>query len=290
VIRAGRLDDTAAHDVTVLVRAATEADRVVPLSEHARLGIGDPGRTHLRAVLPDGTMAGYSQLDANDTAELVVHPTHRRQGLGRQLLDAVLDAGAARIWAHGDHPAAAALARATGLDRVRALLKLARPLAEPFPEPRLPAGVVVRTFRPGDDDVAWLALNAGAFADHPEQGRWDARDLAQRMAEPWFDPAGFFVATRDDRMVGFHWTKVEGRAGEIYVLGIDPAEQGGGLGRALTLTGLAHLRDQGLARVELYVEETNAAAVRLYTSLSFARVEIDVQYAPTQVPDSATAR
>lgn len=263
-----------------LVHDAADADGVWPLSEHARLGIDDPDWTHLRALLPDGSIAGYAQLDADATAELVVRPANRRRGVGRRLLDAVLAASAARIWAHGDHPGAAALAAATGLRRVRGLLKLARPLTEPVPEPRIPAEIQVRTFRPGADDDAWLALNATAFADHPEQGRWTERDLAQRMAEPWFDPAGFFLATRNDRLVGYHWTKIEANAGEIYVLGVDPAEQGGGLGKALALIGMRHLRDRGLDRVELYVEESNRAALRLYTGLGFEQVSIDVQYAP----------
>ena len=35
----------------------------------------------------------------------------------------------------------------------------------------------------------------------------DAANLAERMAEPWFDPAGLLVAAEGDRLLGFHWTK-----------------------------------------------------------------------------------
>jgi mycothiol synthase len=153
--------------------------------------------------------------------------------------------------------------------------------------------VTLRTFEPGRDDAAWLRLNALAFAHHPEQGSWTAGDLADRLAEPWFDPAGFFLATRPDpqgpagaeRLVGFHWTKVhpataaEPALGEVYVVGVDPAEQGNGLGRALTAAGLRHLaQDRGLATVLLYVDADNPAAIRVYERVGFTIHEVDLMY------------
>lgn len=275
-----RHDAVDAAEVRTLVDAVTTADRVSPFSEQALLALDASGVTHLLAR-SGGRLAGYAQLDASRVGELAVHPEHRRQGIGRALLDALLNLGAARVWAHGDHPGAAALARAAGLRRMRSLWQMSRPLAEPVADPQPPEGVEVRTFRPGSDEEEWLALNATAFAGHPEQGRLTADDLERRMGEPWFDPAGFFVAVRRSRMVGFHWTKVHDQdTAEVYVLGVAPSEQGSGLGRALTLVGLRHLRDTGRVRAILYVEEDNAPAVRLYTGLGFTRSAVDVQYAP----------
>jgi mycothiol synthase len=184
-----------------------------------------------------------------------------------------------------------------GFRRSRALWQMRRSLYAPLPPPKVPAGVVVRTFRPGEDDEEWVRVNARAFRDHPEQGVWTVDDLRRRMREPWFDPAGFFLAERDGRLVGFHWTKVHGGSGpdhpdgphaheghghdpigEVYVVGVDPDEQGTGLGRALTLVGLAHLRHLGLPDAMLFVDADNGPAIRLYERLGFTRWETDVMF------------
>ena len=95
---------------------------------------------------------------------------------------------------------------------------------------------------------------------------------------------------RAGRAVGFHWTKIHGQdrteahhaheaIGEVYVVGVDPAERGSGLGRALTLVGLRYLRSRGLFQVMLYVDESNTAAIGLYESLGFTHWDTDVMFA-----------
>ncbi|WFE37069.1 mycothiol synthase [Micromonospora sp. WMMD998] len=295
VASAERLTTAEVTDVLALARAAGDADGADPLDEHVLLRLRDPGApaVHLTARAADGALTGYAHLDTTAPAdgvgvELVVHPAHRRRGTGRALARGVLAAasGPLRAWAHGDHPSAAALAVDLGFSRARVLWQLRRPLTAALPEPGLPEGVELRAFRPGDDDESWLAVNNAAFAEHPEQGRWTVDDLRVRMAEPWFDPAGFLLAVESatGRLLGFHWTKVHerpgsARIGEVYVLGVDPSAHRGGLGRALTAAGLAHLRDgRGLDRVMLYVDESNTRAVALYERLGFARWSAHVNY------------
>jgi mycothiol synthase len=287
-----------------LASAAAGADGVAPLSEdvllQVRHGSAPPARDiEVTAASPTGpgqVLVGYAHMDAPDyagqdgdiTAELVIHPAHRRQGYGTSLLGSVLemaDGHGVRIWAHGDLPGSAALAGKFNLARIRALFQLRMPLAKaPETDPAFPAGVMVRSFVPGEDEAAWLGVNQRAFAHHPEQGSWTAKDLQMREDEPWFDPNGFFLAERDGQIVGFHWTKVhqpdDGTPpiGEVYVVGVDPGQQGGGLGKALTLAGVAHLRRLGLAEVMLYVDEDNTAAVKMYTALGFEPWSTDVMY------------
>jgi mycothiol synthase len=304
-----------------VVAAATREDGRSPLNEATLLALqhhGLEGKALWVARDDAGDVVGFALADTDPDVvgaegrsedagpvevNLVVAPAARRSGVGRALAQEVLESLAdARVtaWSHGNHPAAARLATALDFERVRDLWVMRRPLSPDHPLPPVPreGGIVVRPFRPGQDEEAFLALNAEAFAGHPEQGSMTRADLDQRMAEPWFDPAGFFLAedarapqdggdqtVESPSLLGFHWTKVhldeEPPVGEVYVVGVSPAAQGRGLGKILTLTGLHHLRDRGLSEVLLYVEADNAPAIAVYAGLGFthAAEDTDVMYA-----------
>ena len=291
-------EDVAA--VLKLVRLATDEDGVAPLSEHVMLHLRYGGDRQARNVMlmAGDEVAGYAHLDPTDpvegpSGELVIHPAHRRKHLGLKLVQALAsEAGPhpLRLWAHGDLPGASRLAAAAGFERVRALWQMRRSLQTQLDRPQLAAGLTMRTFRIGQDEDEWTALNRRAFASHPEQGAWTRADLDLREQEPWFNPDGFFLAERDGKIVGFHWTKIHGQdgqegdheheaIGEVYVVGVDPGERGSGLGRALTLVGLRYLRSRGLFQVMLYVDESNTPAIRLYESLGFTHWDTDVMFA-----------
>jgi mycothiol synthase len=277
--------------VLALVAAAQAEDGVAPMSEQALLAArGRSGRAveHVLAYV-DGDLAGYLQVDegtGTGSAELVVAPTHRRRGVASQLLRQ-LPAGT-RVWAHGDLEAAERFAEANGLQVVRELWVLGRRFDEagPLEEPVLPDGLVARSFRPGRDEDQWLRVNAAAFASHAEQGRMTHADLDARMAESWFDPNGLILVVPEadpDTVAASHWTKKHSMSkGEVYVVAVDPAYQGKGLGKPVTLLGLAYLRDQGVDDVILYVDGDNPAALKVYRGLGFTTRSVDRMFAQTR--------
>src|SRR3954447_24440845 len=279
-------DDGPAAALRQVVNLASAEDGAAPLDEAALLALRHGlGTSTLWAAGADASVADGFAWRHDGALDLAVAPAARGRGVGGALATAATTApGPRTAWSRGNHPAAAALAAQFGFDRVRDLWVMRRPLSDLPPESQGADGTVVRTFRAGEDEDGFLALNARAFAHHPEQGGLTRAGLEERMSEPWFDPAGFFLAERDGRLVGFHWTKVhdEDRPyGEVYVVGVSPDAQGGGLGKRLTLTGLRHLASRGLGEVVLYVEADNAPAVAIYERLGFPQAAADthVQYA-----------
>lgn len=262
-----------------ICRASRRVDDSDPLDEAALL--------HLKHHGLDGTSAWVTEhgfaLRRAGSLDLAVAPDARGQGLGSALARAALTGtGPVTAWSHGDHPAARALAAAHDARAVRELWVMRRTMSTPLPRLHVPDGVTIRPYDDADADEV-LAVNAAAFASHPEQGGLDAAGLAERMAESWFDPAGLLIATDvDDVLLGFHWTKRHDRAhGEVYVVGVSPRAQGRGLGKVLTLAGLHHLAEHGVAEIHLYVESDNAPARAVYAGLGFTHLPRDthVQYA-----------
>ena len=285
------LPQPSAPDLRPLIAAALAADGQPPFSDQALVDLRAGKRTLLRsdaaaAIVGDGEV------------EFVVEPASRGVGHGTAMLERVLasTSGGLLAWAHGDLPAARALAVSHGFVAVRELLLLRRrveqlkrvehfkrvELVETSPASSLreisTSSIRFGSFRPGTDEDAWVDLNARTFASHPEQGSVTRDDLLALEQEEWFDPGDFLLAWDGDELVGYCWLKVNGGDGEFYVVGVAPTRQGSGLGRALMAAGFARLAARGIREAQLYVEGDNAPALALYRSLGFATATRDIQY------------
>lgn len=310
--------------IEALARAAEAVDGVAPLGEQPLRALradavagadvgggGDAPAGDVRHLLaragdaPDADVVGYAQISgtgADATAELVVHPDHRRRGTGADLVRAALEREpAVAVWAHGALPGAVALAEGLGMTRTRELLKMRRRAADgpALPERPLVEGIELGTLAeaaseggdrwPGLDARAeFLRVNNAAFHWHPEQGGWTSAQLDERLAVDWVDTGAIFLAVDTTgsapRLAGFHWTKTvaepgEPVEGEVYVVAVAPADQGRGLGGVLTSIGVEHLEGTvGAESVVLYVEGDNRPAIRTYDKLGFAIDLVDVTY------------
>lgn len=291
---ADELDDDAVQQVRALLGRVTAADGVAAVSEQGVLSLDTSGSARHLLATRNGSVIGYANLAAAHDdhpvmAEVAVDPDERANGVGAELVRAALNEGGpgSRVWAHGKLEPAKKLAGRLDLVVARELWQMRRGLATPeLPELDVPTDITVRTYAGSVDDAELLRVNNAAFDWHPEQGGWSEREIAQRRAESWFDPSGLFLAfdkADPTELLGFHWTKVhdeqEPPSGEVYVVGVDPAARGRGLGRLLTLVGLHHLRRLGLGEVLLYTESDNTAAVRTYQRLGFEVSHVDVAYA-----------
>jgi mycothiol synthase len=277
----GDLDARQAEAVVSLRDGVAARDGSSPLSDQVLVGLRQPGPGARHLLAWQGQeLVGYAHLDPDGDAELAVADGADAGPLLDELSQ--LAGSELSVWARGESSVLASELPRRGLVVTRELVQMRRDLAQPLDEPVWPAGVAVRTFVVGQDEPAWLETNNAAFAGHPDQSGWTLADVAAREHESWFDPAGFFLAERDGRLVGFHWTKVHpsrgpegGQLGEIYVIGVAPEMQGQRLGAALALHGLRHLRDAGMPTAMLYVEGTNHGAISLYERLGFHRWDVD---------------
>jgi mycothiol synthase len=288
------------EQVLSLIKIAQDFDNTPAIAEHVLLHLrhgGDKADSHL-VLQKDNQVIAYAHLDKTDqvagpSVELVIHPDHRRSGIGSQLLKQAIEicGQKMRLWSHGDLPEASALAQSNNFIKMRTVIQMSKDLAEISP---INCDYQIRSFLPDLDNQAWLSLNNQAFSNHPEQGNWSEADLTIRVNEDWFDEKGFFVAQDKDQLIGFCWTKIHGGhshthqinsehhdhepIGEIYVMAVSEKYEGRSIGKALTITGLNYLKYQGLSSAMLYADEENEKAVNLYKSLGFVESGKDVMY------------
>jgi mycothiol synthase len=287
-------DVAAVRALSEAVEAHAGAEPFGEVTWSSLAGRGSLGDRGVLVVDDDGDAVAYAHLAHHRADEWAVEAAARpgsehtlaellataREVIGRG------DGGHVTLWLHGEVDGAPATASGFALERELLEMRVPLPLAEGA---KWPEGVTVRTFVVGQDEDEWLVVNNRAFADHPEQGGWTRATIEQRERAEWFDPEGFLLAFDAEGLAGSCWTKVHPpdpprepvALGEIYAIGADPARQGRGLGRALTVGGLESLAARGITVGMLFVDAANVAAVGLYRSLGFETHRVDRAYGLT---------
>jgi [ribosomal protein S18]-alanine N-acetyltransferase len=119
----------------------------------------------------------------------------------------------------------------------------------------------------------------------PDDDPWSERAFREELR------AGYhYVAARiDETVVGYAGLAIAGADAEVHTIGVDPAHQGRGIGRAL-LRALLDVADAVHATVFLEVRTDNAVARALYVSEGFAVVGLRRRYYAPSGADAHTMR
>lgn len=251
-----------------------------------------------------GQLVAYSrtQLEEgpHDSTFLVwglVHPDWRRRGIGTHVMkrveqriherlgEASHQTVYARAWCPLKREDRQALYRKMGYELVRYFSDMECALYEEglpveVPEPSYPEGIAVQTLEERPDlDAVLLAVN-DAFRDH-----WGHTDTTLEQWQHWTNdpnhcPELWFLAwdIDKDEPAGICGNGIEhernarvGREeGWVHVLGVRRPYRKQGLGRALLLTGMQALQDEGVKWAMLSVDTENlTGALRLYEGVGF---------------------
>ena len=286
-LRPIRRDDAAS------VAALLDADEQV-FGARSRLGAADVVAWWARADLEldswlleqDGRAAALGWVEDHEDLMLgfgCVHPDAKGRRLGSWLADRsearAREKGrrAIRQFATASDAAARTLFESRGYREVRRFYELTIELGGELPEPELPEGLSIDTFRP-EDARAWHAAASEAFE---EEWGFDPLSFDEwwelRSKAPDFDPTVWFLV-RDGGEIAALARCDAGRrgGGSVGMLGVRRPWRRRGLGLALLRHAFREFRRRGYERVSLGVDAQNpTGATRLYER---AGMSVDAEY------------
>jgi len=223
-----------------------------------------------------GYMNVTSELHIGRTIlDCLIYPELRRQGLASTLLvpslrrAKELGAKVAQVCIRRNNSAAQNALLRLGFSPVRHFLQMRVDITELDEREISRAALRCRYLQSGEEALLTEIQNlsfAGSWGYHPNT----VEEISYRLGLSQCSPHDVVLTNDDSQISGYCWTSLTSeRAGQIYMIGVDPDFQGQGIGRRLLLAGLSRLRSQGCPVAELTVDSQNKAACDLYQSTGF---------------------
>lgn len=216
----------------------------------------------------NGALVGACTLDGGREIELcgMVHPEHRRKGIGRAMLKAALEEcrrrNCTKVLVICEDASATGRAFVAAIGGLHEFAEHRMELGASWSRGRRNERLVLR--RAGPQDVVAIAHVATAAFHDPEDF------VRQRTTADMMDPNGrLYLATYDEAPVGTLKVFLTETAAGIYGFAVAPERQGQGIGRDLLTRIIEELQAEGYARITLEVLTDNERALALYRSTGF---------------------
>ncbi len=229
-----------------------------------------------------GEVVGYGEVYDGDPgieveSDGLVHPDHRGHGIGSALL-ARMEGRAHEIGRRHSPPGpvklynfttavdveAARMLRRAGYEVVRHFWHMEGPLEEDVAL-SMPEGVDIRGFVHGADDRAFYEVMQESFKEHWGNIPEPFEQWSGVFKRSDFDPALWFVAEVDSRIVGGLTSIVYPEAGFVRDMGVLREWRRRGIAESLLRHAFDAYKERGLKRATLNVDSTNeTGATRLY--------------------------
>lgn len=242
------------------------------------------------AVDEDGNVAGYEEVQSSGEGlypvDGYVHPNHRGRDIGaamlgwaesrvREMRGDRSEAARLRANIYASETDAAALFLAEGYSHVRRNYRMQIELDQPTPEPVWPNGIIVRSFRPGQDNHVAYEVMRETFEDvwgHVSRpfDDWSA----EYIGKPGFDPDLWLLVWEGDTPVAAALGSRRAEGGWIRGLGVRRPWRGQGIALALLHHAFNVFRDREFPFVGLGVDSQSlTGADRLYVRAGMRAIE-----------------
>ena len=294
------------RDLTALVHLLTDVEQAdhtgdivteATLREQLTWSGQNPTPNNWVVTLPDSTsLAGYGVIqkalnDDNADFHIVVHPSWRRRGIGKQIFARILkrarelNARALRVYVNVLNEGASLFVRKYDFDPVSTYTRLSISDRQPFPDPTLPQGFTMRSY----DQIQRVDLYTEAM-NRCYEGLWGHLQISQEELAGWLpqlNPAGIFLLFAPDGSIAGTCraeineplTKERGTpTALIDAPGVVPAYRHANLYLPLLLTSIHWLRPQNSATLELESWGESPAILDLYRSLGFGTMKEEISY------------